>query len=146
METYPTSLQRVSLLQFAKACCTRSDKLRRDECGDWTISGKYGHIFAVPEGFQLMIFKTARGWSEAKRRIHFGVVTQDGDEEGSVILSRLPSFDEALAIRHVLGIPKHKELSEESITILRERINGINAQKARRNGLEADPGSVGAKP
>jgi hypothetical protein len=76
--------------------------LRRDECGDWAIFGNNGHIYAVPEGFQLTIgcdfeprWSSARGWTEAKRRLAFGKETQDGNEEGAIILERLPTQEEA---------------------------------------------------
>jgi hypothetical protein len=78
MEIYPPTAQRPKLLAFAEACCTRADKLRRDECGDWAIFGNNGHIYAVPEGFQLMIgcdpeprWSSAKGWESAKRRLSF---------------------------------------------------------------------------
>jgi hypothetical protein len=44
----------------------------------------------------------------------FATVTQDGDEEGILWLDRLPTADEAKAIRRYLGIPKKAELSEET--------------------------------
>jgi hypothetical protein len=86
-DIYPPTVQRPALLAFAEACATRANCLRRDECSDWAIFGNNGHIYAVPEGFQLMIgcafeprWSSARGWTEAKRRLAFGKVTRDGDE------------------------------------------------------------------
>jgi hypothetical protein len=71
------STQRPKLRTFTKACCTRADKLRRDACGDWAIFGKWGHIYAVLEGYQLMIFKSsAVGWTRAKQRLDFGKAYQ----------------------------------------------------------------------
>ena len=57
----PPVRQRPALLAFAEALGSASTALRRDENGDWRISGKLGHIYAVPgilgepsrEGFQL---------------------------------------------------------------------------------------------
>jgi len=54
-----------------------------------------------------------RGWNAAKSRLGFCSITQDGDEEGGLILDRLPTASEAEAIRYVLGIPKARHLSEE---------------------------------
>jgi hypothetical protein len=113
--------------RFAAALDSRASALRRDECGDWAIRGTNGHIYAVPEGFQLMIgcdfgyvgWTSARGWESAKKRLGFGNVTQDGDCEGSIILDRHPSKPEAAEIRDILGIPKRVELSEGQLANLR---------------------------
>jgi hypothetical protein len=134
MDTYPPTKQRPALLQLAETLDSRKACLRRDECGDWAIMGSNGHIYAVPEGFQLMVgcdfddeqWEGARGWNSAKRRLGFasdalgtwacagfGTVTQDGDDEGSIIIDRLPTQAEAVQIRHVLGIPKARHLSDE---------------------------------
>jgi hypothetical protein len=53
-DLFPPVAQRPRLLAFAEACCTRADKLRRDECGDWAIFGKHGHVYAVPEGYRFL--------------------------------------------------------------------------------------------
>lgn len=55
-DLYPPTLQRPELLRFVETADLRSSCLRRDECGDWCINGKRGHIYAVPEGFQLVYF------------------------------------------------------------------------------------------
>jgi hypothetical protein len=47
--------QRPRLLAFAEAVDSRASCLRRDECGDWAIFGNNGHVYAVLEGFQLMV-------------------------------------------------------------------------------------------
>jgi hypothetical protein len=44
MEIFPPTKQRSALLEFASAIGSRSRALRRDECGDWRINGKRGHI------------------------------------------------------------------------------------------------------
>jgi hypothetical protein len=69
---FPPSKQRPALLEFMAALGARKSSLRRDECGDWAIFGNRGHICAVPEGFQMTVFKTPRGWSAAKGRLGFG--------------------------------------------------------------------------
>jgi hypothetical protein len=105
-DCFPPFRQRQALLIFAEACDTRSNALRRDERGDLAIWGNNGHVYAVPEGYQLMIgcdagnhrWSSARGWESAKRRLGFGKVTQDGDGEGSIILGRLPSKAEPLPL------------------------------------------------
>ena len=114
---------------------SRASALRRDECGDWGINGLDGHIYAVPEGFQFVVFKQGpRGWNVAKYRLAFCAVTQDGDTEGAFILDRLPSRAEAKIIRVVLRIPKRRHLSEAQREIATERLARarLNAQNPRR--------------
>jgi hypothetical protein len=126
MDNYPPKVQRPALEPLAAALDSRSSALRRDECGDWSIFGNNGHIYAVPEGFQLMIgcdfdndrWTSAKGWESAKDRLAFGRVTQDGDMEGAIVLDRLPTQAEAKEIRIILGIPKGRHLSEEHRQIL----------------------------
>jgi hypothetical protein len=123
----PATMQRPALQRFAAALDSRASALRRDECGDWAIWGSNGHIYAVPEGFQLMIgcdlgnakWASARGWESAKKRLGFGKVAQDGDCEGSIMLDRLPSKAEAAEIRGILGIPKRIELTGGQLANLR---------------------------
>ena len=50
-DIYPPAVQRPRLLELAAAIDSRASCLRRDECGDWRLSGREGHIFAAPEGF-----------------------------------------------------------------------------------------------
>jgi hypothetical protein len=127
VDVSPAIKQRPALQRCAAALDSRASALRRDECGDWAIWGSNGHIYAVPEGFQLMIgcdfdnarWTSARGWESAKKRLGFGKVTQDGDCEGSIVLGRLPSKGEAAEIRDILGIPKRIELSEGQLSNLR---------------------------
>jgi len=114
-------------MRFGQSLDCRSSALRRDERGDWAIFGRNGHIYAAPEGFQLMIgcdlgnarWTSSRGWENAKKRLNFGKCTQDGECEGSILLDRLPSKSEAVAIRVLLGIPKRVELSEGQLANLR---------------------------
>jgi hypothetical protein len=133
-DTYPPSKQRPALLAFAAACGTRADKLRRDDCGDWAIWGRNGHIHAVPEGYQLVVIKSSvTGWTYAKRRLAFGTLAQDGDEEGAVILAELPTPEQAKEIRFVIGIAQRRELSAERREIVsakgRENLKRHNAQR-----------------
>jgi hypothetical protein len=81
-EISPALVQRPPLLAMAERLDSRSSSLRRDECSDRRINGLDGHIYAVPEGFQFVVFKQGlRGWNLAKYRLAFCTVTQDGDNE-----------------------------------------------------------------
>jgi hypothetical protein len=148
-DIFPPAKQRPALLTFAEALDSRASALRRDECGDWTIWGNNGHVYAFPValdakgrtakvGFQLMIgcdfdntrWSSARGWESAKGRLNFGKVTQDGDCEGSIILDRLPSKAEAVLIGDMLGIPKARHLSEDRRAVMSE-IGTANLKRAK---------------
>jgi hypothetical protein len=113
---------REALAVFAQALGSAASALRRDECGDPRINGKRGHIYAVPEGFQLYcVCESRKAWTYAKRALSFAVVTQDGDEEGMLIMDRLPTTEEAEVIRGYLGINKEREYDEATLARLREK-------------------------
>jgi hypothetical protein len=110
-DRYPPALQREALAVFAAALGSASSALRRDECGDPRLNGKRCYIYAVPEGFQFYCVCDCRlAWTW---ELSFAKVTQDGDEEGMLLLDRLPTAEEAEAIRDYLGIAKRPDLSEE---------------------------------
>jgi hypothetical protein len=131
-DMYPPARQRPALLAFTEACDTRASALRRDECGDWAVFGRNGHVYAAPGGFQMMIgCVSKREWSAAKKRLAFGKVTQDGDAEGGVILARLPTMAEGTVIRDILSIPKRVHLSDRHLEILRTRARKWHFQAAQ---------------
>lgn len=90
--------------------------LRRDECGAWRINGQRGHVYTFGDGWVLCVeCATRRHWTFAKQRLDFCGVYQDGDEEGCLLLSRLPTPEQAAVIRSVLRIRKRAELSAEHL-------------------------------
>ena len=56
-----------------------------------------------------------------ERALSFPRVTQDGDEEGMLIMDRLPTAEEAGAICSYLGINKEREYDDETLARLREK-------------------------
>lgn len=140
-DRYPPAMQRDALDRFAKALGSRHDALRRDECGDWTIRGNHGHVYAVPgiqwieptkPGFHL--FFTAdrtQAWTYAKRSLSFAALTNDGDDGGAWFLDPLPTGVEALAIRKTFGVAKAVDLAPAELA--RRRAMGA-ALTAMRNG------------
>ena len=76
-----------------------------------------GHIHPDGDGFLLVIRtnESIRRWTSIKRHLSFGLVTQDGDDEGCVRLDRLPTHNEAATIRGVLGIRKRMHHSPEAL-------------------------------
>jgi hypothetical protein len=136
MDCYPTSDQRKALLELAEALGSRKAALHRDECDDWRISGSHGHVYAVPgitgerkPGFHFFVLNwKGLGWANAKRALSFAKLTNDGEDEGSVFLDRLPTRAEAEVLRHYCGIHKKAEYGEEALAVLRDRV--ANARQA----------------
>jgi len=90
-------------------------QLRRDECGWWVIGGRQGAIHTWGDDATWVAFiqcRSARQWNSVKRQLGFMTVTQDGDDEGCLRLFRLPTPDEAVMIREVLGLRKQRHLSQ----------------------------------
>jgi hypothetical protein len=113
---------RSALLALARILGSRDSALRRDELSDWRINGAHGHIYAVPEGFQIFVMGwTSRGWNAAKKALAAADLTNDGDDEGALFLDRLPTAEEAEAIRHWVGVAKKAEFSAEVLTRKRAR-------------------------
>jgi hypothetical protein len=117
-------------------------QLRRDECGDWQIGGRWGHIYAMGDGFHLVAFtdecdvgttdrRSARRWESAKRRLAFAVVVQDGDEEGILRLDRVPTSAEAEEIREILGIRRRRHLSPEEIALRLAHLDKSRGSRVR---------------
>lgn len=91
----------------------------RDECGDLRIVGKNGWIYAQPEGFYIWYNAgSPRTYGFGKKELSFCKVTQDGDEEGVLLLDRLPTAAEAWIIMNRMGIRRRKHLSEAALANL----------------------------
>ena len=124
---YPPAAQRPALLSLVEALGCRANALRRDECSDWRVEGRSGHIYAAPgplgrretPGFQIYIAGSTRWWTNAKAALEpFCDLTSDGDDEGMLFIDRLPTRDEAERLRHFVGIAKKRVLSEAELARL----------------------------
>jgi hypothetical protein len=103
---------------------------RRDACGTWIIEGKGGYIYDQPEGFYLFCSPgSARAWGFAKKALDFCTVTQDGDDEGFLVMRDFPTPEQAVIIRDKLGIRKRREMSEAEL----ERLRATAFKKTRVN-------------
>ena len=51
-DVFPPARQREVLLALRDALGVRDNALKRDECGDWRVNGRQGHIYAVPRAFR----------------------------------------------------------------------------------------------
>jgi hypothetical protein len=104
--------------------------LRRDECGDYRINGKSGHIYPDGRGFLLCVStgESLRRWTNVKARLGgFCRLTQDGDDEGALHLDHLPSPTEATIIREALGIKPKRTMAAEALARL-ERARSLQAR------------------
>jgi hypothetical protein len=150
-DIYPPAVQRPALLKLAEALGCRDNALRRDECGDWAIFGRHGHIYAIPgtldrpktPGFQIFVLSenmrtgavdrwTKQGWTYAKQALGFAGLTNDGGLEGAFFIDRLPTPAEADAIRRYVGIAKKREVSDEE----RARLSGMGHRFEKRPDCE----------
>jgi hypothetical protein len=93
--------------------------LRRDECGDPTIFGSRGNSDGT---FQVYVqCRSPMHWTYAKKQLAgFATVHQDGDDEGILLLTRMPSESEAETLRHYIGLRQTREMSPERAKKLRE--------------------------
>jgi hypothetical protein len=123
---------RSRLYAFLIATDASATALERPVCrvwvGDCQITGKSGHVLANGAGYLLYVHidertamerePSSRPWKNAKARLTFCKVTQDGDWEGCLYLDRLPTADEAVVIREVLGIRKRRHMTAEALSKL----------------------------
>jgi hypothetical protein len=94
--------------------------------GDYQITGKHGHVLADGAGFLLYVGtnESVRRWTNVKRQLSFCRLKQDGDDEGCLHLDRLPTENEAAAIRNCLRIKRKRHLSPEDSENRRRRLSG----------------------
>jgi hypothetical protein len=98
------------------------------DTGDTLISGKLGDICAYdPEGMAFLVYflgtgKSAKGWNDAKRVLTEAGLTlhQDGDWEGSFILTDPTNTNQVRAVRRCLKVPLKRVLSPEHRARLRK--------------------------
>jgi hypothetical protein len=120
--TYPSAAaaaeDKARMEAFQAALNASPSTLRRDQAGLWILRGSRGYVssWGGVNAWQLIPESvSARRWSSYKSRLAFCQVTQDGDTEGVLRLDRLPTAEEAVEIREILGLRKRIELSEDQI-------------------------------
>jgi hypothetical protein len=118
------ALDRTALEQLLTVLNGAMNALRLDGCGDPAIIGSRGHIHAVDGTFYVHIqCRSALHWTWAKKQlVSVTTVSQDGDEEGILVLTRMPTGDEAATIRHYIGVRQTqiREVSAETMQRLRD--------------------------
>jgi hypothetical protein len=132
---------RARLAALVKALDATDRALRREECrgepGDHAIIGKSGWIYPDGNGFMLCAQATPRRWPGIKDRLAFCRLTQDAGGEGCLHLDRLPTPDEADAIREAIGIKRRRHLTAEALASIRARLSARPA-----SGPSGAPGSI----
>jgi len=117
--------------------------LRRDEAGWWVIAGRRGAIQTWGDGTSWLVYvrcRSSQHWTFTKRRLAFMTVTQDGDEEGCLRLFHLPSPQEAVVIRDVIGLRKRVDFAPAALE--RKRASMAKAGLAREAASASVPGVV----
>jgi hypothetical protein len=127
-DKFPPVMQRPRLLQLAEKAEISFTQLRRDLCVDWMLHGNFGHVYALPYVYQILITGwSTQGWNICKREFAFATLTQDGDDEGAFMLDRDPTPDEAEIIRKRVGLRKRRAISDEGLAALRSRLAAFRA-------------------
>jgi hypothetical protein len=127
-DVYRPKEQKAALVAFADAIGAKQ-KFGQDEAGNPRIEGKRGRIYVQPSTcdpgksprFQIY-FTTghATGWRFAREAMsQFAKITNNGDDEGILVMERLPSPQEGEVIRDKLEIFKRRYISEETRARLR---------------------------
>ncbi|MET4244606.1 hypothetical protein [Bradyrhizobium sp. RT10b] len=97
--------------------------LHRDECGDWTIAGSRGHIRACGGTFHVYVqCRSPMHWTYAKKQLAgFAIVHQDGDNEGILLLTRMPSESEVETLRRYIGLRQTRNVGPDHGYWLRQK-------------------------
>jgi len=113
--------------------------LQRDDCNAWAIIGKRGSMHTWGGNGKAWVLyvccHSPRHWTATKARLAFCEVTQDGEHEGCLRLSHLPTPDQAEAIRDALGIQKRREVSARVL----ERLRSLAFERKPRNEPSIEP-------
>jgi hypothetical protein len=121
MTTSHTAADKAYLAQLTVALDAAPSQLRRDACGDWMLLGSRGHISTDGRGWYVYLgFETPRQWTFAKRRLLFLEVWQDGDCEGILRSSAMPTAEQAELVRAAIGLRRVRVLSDEQLDRLRQ--------------------------
>jgi hypothetical protein len=74
-----------------------------------------------------------RHWTYTKKRLSFCTVTQDGDDEGSLKLTGMPTKEQAEEIRHVLRIHQRGATPSADQFNRSDRQEGFQAPTSTQN-------------
>ncbi|UPK17596.1 hypothetical protein [Bradyrhizobium sp. 131] len=110
---------RAKLAAFAATIGAARTSLKRDACGDWILIGLTGHVSTNSAALYAVITcASARAWNNAKSRLSFATVTQDGDTEGVLRLDLPLTSADAETVRTTLRIRKARAMDEAALEAL----------------------------
>lgn len=102
------------LQELIEALDISINSLKLDTCRDYNLVGRRGIISTEGDSWYLYTsWNTKAKWTVTKKRLNFMEVSQDGDEEGILKLSRMPTSEEAQLVRKICGFSKRPVLTEE---------------------------------
>src|SRR6516164_3553311 len=142
-------LDRGDLAVFLTAVNGAKNALRRDGCGDWVIAGSRGTIRACNGTFSVFVAcRSRRHWFFVRQALDgFCSITQDGDDEGVLRLTRLPAGEEIVRLRHVIGLRQTGSAPAISISSrLQGQTNAGDAPAAEGGCLTSPDTSEALKP
>jgi hypothetical protein len=136
-ETYKSlreaQLDRALLINLKEVLGASNNTLRRSPSGLWVLRGKYGYVatWGDKSSWGLTIEASSpRKWTNVKKKLGFLQVTQDGDREGVFHLTRLPTPEQAEAVREAVGLRKRPFLTDERIAQMRGTLEEYREAKA----------------
>ncbi|MBR0879345.1 MULTISPECIES: hypothetical protein [Bradyrhizobium] len=110
---------RTKLAAFAATIGAARTSMKRDACGDWTLTGLAGHLSTDGAALYASLACTsARAWTNAKRNLSFLTIHQDGDCEGIMKLARPLTSDQAEILRTTLRIRKARLMDDAALEAL----------------------------
>src|SRR5262249_5436729 len=110
--------------------------------GTWTIIGSRGTIQTFGDDQTWLVFVASRSrvhWTYTKQRLAFCTLCQDGDDEGTLRLHRLPTAAEATLIRDILGIRKRMGFAPEDLERRRASMTKLGAGKMSTSAAPCVP-------
>jgi hypothetical protein len=117
-------------LNIANGQIAYDDGLKRT-----VIRGSSGTAYADqlnPTAMRVdVLAQSVRQFSAHKRRLKFMRLLRDDGVGGAFGLDRDPTADEAASVRKVIGLTKHRNVSEEQKEALRAQLSKVRPQKDR---------------
>jgi len=133
MNSLPVDTDSNTISQFAARYRVR---IRRDECFDLIIPGRYGQIYEWGKGRLGVMYMagdtTARRWlSRRKAMVNAGFqVTQDAETEGCALFDPRNQLQCRLAMR-VAGIKPIRRCSAAQLSALAKGVRFVKAEEKR---------------
>lgn len=132
MSAYRTKLEknadRDRLRELVEALGASELSLRVDEYGTWRLVGRNGYSYGWGDGESWVLYVgsgSKHKWFKDKKRLSFCQLIQNGDDEGTLRLFELPTPEQSIAIRFVLGIKKRRSYSPEVLEAARNRLTSV---------------------